>query len=146
MFPRLQHTSLAVARSVFDFLTRIPRQLSSAVRNRITFPFSFEASFGTIPPSLRLVPSSRAKFWHVNSITLTLYLLLSHHEFRIFSLSFIRGITLAFSIALPAMLGGEVLVASPFAYLPALPVYLLENHPSRLVFVRTKHGKTVRLI
>ena len=55
-------------------------------------------------------------------------------------------VTLAFSIALPAMLGGEVLVATPFAYLPALPVYLLENHPSRLVFVRTKHGKTVHLI
>ncbi|OWM62560.1 hypothetical protein CDL15_Pgr000056 [Punica granatum] len=73
MFPRLQHTSLAVARSVFDFLTRIPRQLSSAVRNRITFPFSFEASFGTIPPSLRLVPSSRAKFWHVKSCNTFFY-------------------------------------------------------------------------
>jgi hypothetical protein len=56
MFPRLKHTCLAAARSVFDFLTRIPRQLSSAVRAIGIAPFSLEASCGTIPPSLRLVP------------------------------------------------------------------------------------------
>lgn len=37
MFPRLQHTCLAAARSFFYFLTRIPRQLSGEEQDHFSF-------------------------------------------------------------------------------------------------------------
>ncbi|KAG6467765.1 hypothetical protein ZIOFF_074269 (mitochondrion) [Zingiber officinale] len=47
--------------------------------------------------------------------------------------NFTRSSFLGLSLGLFSLtryVGGEVLAASPFAYLPALPVYLLANHPS----------------